>query len=394
MVSALRVKPLLKEAILRKGMGTEFRLGVAAVEMDEFFPFGRQVFFFEDMIRSFPAFPFGVFFFSPLDWAENRDQIPGYVFDGKWRKTISPLPELIYDRAFAAQPEDKDRIEIFRHYLETKNIPVLNPPPLARLLNDKTAFHRFLWKNNVPTLPFFKPEKILESKAGEEASVYYLKPIFGSKGAGIWLIRLLSDGFELILAETRLSKVFDSAGSLWKYLLTQLDPSQYFLQPEAKTSLFEGSPFDIRVLVQDAGKGHDITGMGVRIGAPSSWTANLNTGGRAIPFGELAPFIHMRLGRDPVAEEEKIREICLDCCSLIKAELGSFLEIGFDILLTGEGPLILEGNAKPSRWVFQSIGDHLERAGKDPAPYRALRRRSVRIPLEYGSFLLHNSAPE
>ena len=49
---------------------------------------------------------------------------------------------------------------------------------------------------------------------------------------------------------------------------------------------------------------------------------------------------------------------------------GSFIEIGYDILFTkNKGPVIIEGNAKPSRWIFNVISDYLISQNQSPNYY-------------------------
>ena len=85
-----------------------------------------------------------------------------------------------------------------------------------------------------------------------------------------------------------------------------------------------------------------------------------------------------------------IDTLCLQCSDVLKQEYGDFCEIGYDVLLTKDkGPVILEGNAKPSRWVFVKMADYLEELGKDNSYYLKRRQETVSAPMIYADYLVH-----
>lgn len=366
-----------------------YDLGIFSVQNPEYFPFGKQSFFFEDMIRSYKKENMKVFFFSPLD-CDGSEIVQGFEYiDDQWKRVKASIPKLIYDRAFSKSEKEKQLIEKCRTWLAYSGRHILNPFGLAHLLNDKMAFHQFLLKNKIPTLEthLINAESIrLEDLEFTDKRIY-LKPNFGSKGEGIYVIEKLNPGFKLYDRIGEFSE-FNKLSELNDHLQKEgINLSNYFLQEEASTELINDSPFDIRVLVQNYGEDYRITGMGARIGQSKAVTANLNSGGKAMAVDELSNFMKTQFNRNIEEEISEIKEICFQTSQLLQEKLGAFLEIGYDILITHEGPIIIEGNAKPSRWIFNVIADEKIEKGESPEKFHQLRKETVMVPLIYASYL-------
>jgi len=153
--------------------------------------------------------------------------------------------------------------------------------------------------------------------------------------------------------------------------------------------LIEDAPFDIRVLVQNYGCEYKVTGSAVRIGQKKSMTSNLNSGGSALPIAEMSSFFEEKYSTKIDVLQYEIEKLCLDCTKILSNQYGAFCEIGFDILITKEkGPIIIEANAKPSRWVFVKIADYLDKLGKDNSYYINCRKETVSVPMKYASYLI------
>ncbi len=367
----------------------DYNLGVLSVQIEEYFPFGKQRFFFEDMIQSYQEEDLKVLFFSPLDWDESNI-VHGFEFDGnQWKKVKASVPQLIYDRAFSKSEEEKNIIEKCRLGLEQNGHHFLNPLGLANLLNDKIGFHQFLLGHEIPTLGTLQiqSDSITEQDLSFTNKRIFLKPNFGSKGEGIYVIEKLPNGFNFI-DRIGNSVFYQSLEELNFFIKNEnLDLKRYFLQEEASLESFNNSPFDIRVLVQNYGEEYKISGKGVRIGQLNAVTANLNSGGKANAVEEIADFMISRFGRTIEEEIQKIEEICLTTSLLLEQEFGAFVEIGYDILITHDGPIIIEANAKPSRWLFNVIADDKTARGESAEKFLELRKETVKVPLIYASFL-------
>lgn len=368
------------------------RIGIMSVQHQGKKPFGMQTYFFEDMVKYSHVDQNRLFFFSPIDWSETK--VHGFKFiDGEWVEVIERIPEIIYDRSFSQDEEQKKKIEAVRQILHSSGKIILNPLDLANLLNDKIGFHTFLLENNIPTLSTFPFNTINEKDVFEliGSSKIYIKPIFGSKGEGIFVIEKRDEEYIL----------FDNIGKFesfknYRLLLDKLsnvidDQERYFLQEAAEIVNFNEAPFDIRVLVQNFGDKYIATGKAVRIGRKKSMTSNLNSGGMAMPIEELQHFFleHYMYSLEKLHLD--IEQMCLECVDVLRKSIGEFCEIGFDILIIKDkGPIIIEGNAKPSRWVFVKMADYLEDQGKDNTYYLGRRKETVSVPIKYGNYIFEN----
>ena len=372
----------------------ENQIGIMSVVHEGRPPFGLQTYFFEDMVKSVNIDPKVMFFFSLLEWEEGKERVSGFNFiDNKWVETEDKLPEIIYDRAFSKEEKDKHKLERIRNYLTSRKKKILNPLKLTNLLNDKVKFHEFLLSNKIATLQYFPFSKLTDVDFLENLNTksVYVKPIYGSKGEGIYKIEK-EDEEMFLLHHGNLVTPFDSYPPLLGLLLDEIpDQDRYFVQEEAQIQKHENAPFDIRVLVQNYGNEYAVTGKAVRIGRKYSITSNLNSGGYALPIEELEKFFHLNYEYSLKEIHEKIEDLCLSCCNVLKDEFGDFCEIGFDVLITKDrGPIILEANAKPSRWVFVKIADYLESIEKDNSYYLDRRKETVSVPMKYAEFLLSN----
>ncbi|RUR05148.1 YheC/YheD family protein [Legionella sp. km772] len=353
-------------------------LGVAALEHTEYPPFGKQTIYFEELCQAALNTPVELFFFSPSSWQKTTNRCEGYSYRNKqWIPTVSKLPQIVYDRSFGYDP----KISQFRSYLAKAKSNVLNPLPLASLLGNKIKFHHFLINHSLPTLEAFALNKLNEEFFQREKASYYLKPVLGKGGAGILILEKNGDQF-LLKREGEHPLIFKNSRLLLKYLTNYLNDKNYLIQSKAVLSYLNNCPFDLRVLVQNEGKdNYSITGVGVRMGKEDSFVSNLNAGGTALPLEALEEHYQRYHHKKLQDEMNDIAQLCHQCCHLLHNKYGSFLEVGFDILLTlDRGPVILEANSKPSRWFFNILAEYYQ--DKELSHFfQQQRRNAVKAPI-------------
>ncbi len=357
-------------------------LGVAAVEQSEWPPYGKQRFFFEEMVNTTPELAVNYFFFSPFDLKNIDDKIAGWEYkNGNWNKAIQKMPLNIYDRSFSSNQEGKERLISFRNLIKEANFHVLNPVDFGFLLDDKRNFHQYLLHNKIPTLETFESDLLSDTELFYDVDSFYLKPNQGSGGIGIYVIEKNEKGFSLSNNTNSNVQYFDSQGDIYIFLKNKINLSEYFLQKKAEVVKLNNSPVDLRVLIQNHGyNNYRITGQALRVGQENSKVSNLQSGGKAVAFEDVIDLISAQLSTNKEKLTQEISEIVLKCCAFLHRDFGNFFETGIDLLLTKNGPIILEANTRPSRWVFTMIADaDLSKS----ATYKTIRNESVRMPAKY-----------
>jgi len=170
------------------------------------------------------------------------------------------------------------------------------------------------------------------------------------------------------------------------------EQDDFIVQEAAQIIPYQKRTWDIRCLVQNQNiNDYQAMGMGVRIGANNNITSNINSGGDARGVEHLEDFFLNEYNLSINEVKEKTQELCLQATQQLHKTFGSFLEIGFDILWTADkGAIILEANARPSRWSFVKIADYLRNLGEDASPYLNLRKQVTKTPLVYTQKLLEH----
>jgi glutathione synthase/RimK-type ligase-like ATP-grasp enzyme len=355
-------------------------LGIIAIEQTDFPPYGKQRFFFEDMVNAAADLELNFFFFSPFEIYKN--EIEGWVFEnGNWERQKQERPDFIYDRAFSALETERKELADYRQFLKDESLKVLNPVDMALLCDDKAAFHHFLQERKLPTLEVLHFKAIESEKLFESQQCYFIKPMSGSGGLGIYVVKKTKAGLVLNNHLNDESRHFESLPLLIAFLSEKIKSEQYFIQPKAKIFDFENAPIDLRVLIQNqGGSTYQISGMALRQGQAGSNVSNLQSGGTALAFEEIAEWLEEVLHFSTSSILEQVKKISFDTCRAIDQKFGEFAEIGLDFLLSTEGPVIMEGNARPSRWVFNVLADRYQDEAKKSLVYKSQRALSVKMP--------------
>lgn len=362
--------------------------GIIARIEDDPKPFGKQTFFFKDMITMGEHLPIKVYVFSPLDWIKGKSQIKAYEYvNNIWQNKKIEIPNIIYDRFTAKAEGEEEQYSKFIRYLETNEYNFSIPNDLIDLLKDKLKFHRFLENNHIPTLSGIRLSEMDKEhlfSLFEYNDTIYIKPVRGSGGQGISILELIENKF--LLKSSNESIEFPASEILSK-LKSIFPPDLFFIQSKAHTIDYNNSPYDIRVLIQNDGKkNYHVNGMAVRLGQKNSWVSNLNAGGKGIALETMDKFFRKSFKKSSKDITNEITNLCMKCCSQLCSIYGDFAEIAFDILMTKDlGPIIIEGNSKPARWIFNSIADSYNSETEEYKLYKNLRYKTVIFPLVFGT---------
>lgn len=150
---------------------------------------------------------------------------------------------------------------------------------------------------------------------------------------------------------------------------------RYVVQQGLDLAYLQGSPYDVRSIVQKNGQGEwQVTGKAARIGRRYSITSNLHTGG----FARTVPTILQAYFPDRAEEiEQQIDHLAIRIAQVMEQKAGPLCDLGLDMGVDRQGNVwILEVNSKPGRKVFRHTGDRLA------------RRLSVETPMAYARYLI------
>ncbi|WP_187820549.1 YheC/YheD family protein [Pasteuria penetrans] len=301
----------------------------------------------------------------------------------KWSSQREPLPSLLYDRCYYRSRE--------QHYRYRTFIQRLRQDPqvrfLGRPLAGKWKTYQLLQtqKEILPFLPLTElcenTETVIEFLQQHTSAL--LKPDMSSLGRGVVAIECLGNPSESLFQlrgrtfsnETFHRKVRGLA-SLRKWITSRLRFKKHIVQTFLPLQTPSGKPFDIRLLVQKNERWQfNITGAGVRIGKPHTITANLHGGGQVEVLARFLSQHYPTSLRESIYEQfEKIGNLVPGA---LEATHGKLVELGIDIGLDPGGRAwLLEVNSKPGRAIFLHTAE------------RAVRRKSIHLPIRYAASLL------
>jgi glutathione synthase/RimK-type ligase-like ATP-grasp enzyme len=304
-----------------------------------------------------------VFLFDPQSWNPQDNTVTGWVWheeDGAWKSVRDAVPSLAYDRAWPPTPAESER---FRHDLHR-----LRKSCRLRLMNatlpDKWQMHVLLSRAGLddllpPTARYEGPASLQKWLAEHDGAVF-LKPARGSQGRRVAVCTMTPEGTLRIRGRQADNRPFELAPSSPEEAINRLHRwighHDYLMQKWLQLSDGNGSPLDIRALVQKNGRRRwALTGVAARIGMPGTVTANLHGGGTAVPAEALLANMYGNAKAEQLIKQIRLasRQIVLP----LEQSCGHFCELGLDFGVDATGKLwFLEANAKPGRNAMAGIG--------------------------------------
>lgn len=196
-----------------------------------------------------------VFVFSPRQVNFSSRTVRGFEYrNGSWQPNTFPLPALIYDRCFVGPS--------YRHYkpFVEKLQNDRNITFLGHGLSGKWQVHQMLTQS--PQLASLLPPTEILSLATvndmlQQYGAVVIKPMAGTHGIGVVRIKETKSGYEAT-GRNRENQPFrrlirDSAG-LKTFIASFTSGRKFLVQPYLKLHTPDGTPFDVRVLVQKTGR--------------------------------------------------------------------------------------------------------------------------------------------
>ncbi|MBA9025290.1 YheC/YheD family endospore coat-associated protein [Peribacillus huizhouensis] len=271
-----------------------------------------------------------------------------------WEPEKFPIPTFIYDRSFHGLIRDdqiarkkitwlKEQAQFLGHglpskwqvYSELKDLPLLQAYlPQTSQATDAETIWNHLHKN----------EQIL------------LKPLFGSRGIGIYLLSKVEDGTLVTMTkqEKRYERNFKSKQQLLRWIESLLKKFQFLIQPYLPLFNLENEPFDLRILLQkDANNQWVEQGRGIRQGNKGCITSNLATGGKIITYEK---FINQIDNPHKKYIELTIGHLLRTLPEELESRFQPLFELGIDLGIDQKNRVwILDINSKPGRKIIETL---------------------------------------
>ncbi len=261
----------------------------------------------------------------------------------------------------------------FEEYTAIIDSPVYNQKEYTGILNNKLAFSFFCEQNNVPSPKtlgynmkntFFSPNGQNQVNSQEEFAEFtkvlfrqtdskriFLKTLADSGGKGVYLIT--EDNMDSFSGDL-LKKILNS-GCIYQ---------EGVIQHDLVNNIFPSSVNTVRVdtYIDNSGKSHVLDAF-MRIGTGNNHVDNVSSGGLFVIVDKekgildkyaLQGMIHggQKITHHPdtnvefsgfeIPFFEEVKEFCLELTKQLPNRL-----IGWDIAITPNGPVVLEGNPRP-----------------------------------------------
>lgn len=321
-------------------------------------PFGVRTEWAAALMRAGAPLGVDVIGFDPRDLDLAEGQVLAWRLDpyGRWQRLSALIPPVVYCRY--TQPD----LPRWQRLLAAHGVRFLNSGSL-----NKWQAHTLLGTH--PALaPHLPATRRLEQSADlttmlAQHDTLFLKPIAGSLGRGIMRCGQAPGGegcdgaawVEFVSPRTgALRRVQREPQRLTEWVQSQ---GAYLVQQALDLQVFAGRAADVRQLWQKDGTGcWQLTGQGARVAAPDRFTANLQTGGTAMPVAQLMGAI---CGDDAPRQQAiaaTMEDFAHTLFSCLEAHLGPLGEIGLDLGIDRAGQVwYLEHNAQPGQRIIGAV---------------------------------------
>ncbi|WP_084423185.1 YheC/YheD family protein [Cohnella thermotolerans] len=337
-------------------------LGIVVCERETSPPFAEAS-FIRRLIGAGRRYGLDVFAFSPATWSEERGTVRAWKWRSGWCREERPVPSVAYDRAWPENAAQRRRYRLgLGCMVQSRGLRLLNGS-----LPGKAEVHRALSRcpelgRWLPPTAVYRGEASLIDWLDRQGGAAFLKPSNGSQGRRVLSISRENPGSGLVSigGRTAANRPFRLAGvreaEAIRRIHRWIGERPYVMQPLLELQAKDGTPFDLRVLMQRNGRGRWTTaGIAARCGASGSVTANLHGGGSP---RRAEAYLEEQFGKRRAPELiDSLREAAFDIVFRLEESYGKFAELGLDFGVDRSGRIwFLEANAKPGRASMACAG--------------------------------------
>lgn len=291
---------------------------------------------------------------SSVDW--ERECVYGLYYDAvneRWSYGMFPLPTVVHLRAFQLDEAGLAKLKRATGGLVFNSVRY-----------DKWELYERLWDD--PALQDHLPETRLvsELKVVEEFLNRYprviLKPRGLSRARGILILERMEGRQVRVIDYTggKGKRIYALPGGQLSGLLKRngVLTGAYIVQPRLDLAAINGSPFDIRVVMQkNARRVWQCTGIECRHAGKNHWITNISRGGQAL---EIRQAVRMSFGYgvDAAQFEAEVVQLAERFVHAMEGTEEHFAEFGLDVAVDAEQRLwLLEANVRPSFQGFRQM---------------------------------------
>lgn len=309
-------------------------------------------------------------------------RVPELRRGGRWHIREFPFPDVLFNRIPSrAQERSPQARRVLNYALQQRSVQVFNQGFM-----DKWSMYAELSKHPdirhmVPRTARFQGRPMLKSWLRRFRSVY-LKPSSGSLGEGIIVVELTPQGVVCWFRNRRQKPVREHAAGIdgiWNRIRPMVSGRRYLIQPDLRLLDVDGSPFDVRLLMQRNISGRWLrTKMFARIARRGEYASNISRGGSGVPLDEVLARVRPRQAERLLRDVRKVGAMVARAVeNTSQCPVG---ELGIDIGIDRRLNLwLIEVNGKPHVDVVK------------PSTTDRAREASVRRPMEYAIHLYRSA---
>jgi len=297
-----------------------------------------------------------IYAFSPetIDW-KNSVAYGLYYNNIKnaWQFGRFPLPTVIYRRDFHSKAETTKKL------IKFTNAKMFNSCRFTKFVLFKYIKKDKDLSKYLPPTELSIDFKQVKSFINKYNNII-LKPIGLSRGRGICIIK--KDGNYYNISDYRNPEPIEMrlAGdeALKGYFKKNKDFfDRYLIQKHLSLAQVDGSPFDIRVVMQkERPPEWKCTGIECRVAAPKSLVTNISRGGYALTIDEALKGALPGCAEEHGSIKLKLDDLCHKLCESLDKSGHHFAEFGVDIAIDEDkGLWIIEVNVFPSFKGFKEM---------------------------------------
>jgi hypothetical protein len=301
-----------------------------------------------------------MFLYSPSD-VSSAAGVSGYLIDGdELVAATRPIPRVNANWTYGTRRLINQGMGYnhFKRWAQDNGIEIYVPYGFSELVSNKRKAYEDIRRYDASLHPH--TEDYVGSLAQlreflQRSETVFIKPRSGNRGNNIFVLRQAGDGYSLKYYEQGKQRLFSpiTLEAAVGIVEVAAGPKPYVIQEGIEPLKFQGSVFDVRVvMVNDGCEWHSL--LETRLAPRGSDLSNVFQGG-SIRVTESI-LIELFGDTDAALMEKNIRSVSAGVARHLDQRFpGNLMEIGFDFLLDARRNLhLIEVNAKPGVAGFGS----------------------------------------